>query len=68
MAQIVQIVVFGLSYVLVLQHDTDVSDITACPNHRTNTSPEQFRYQLGYNSLNPEVQGSMFLQNVQVSL
>jgi len=68
MAQIVQIVVFGLSYILVLQHDINVSDIAAFPNHRTTTSPEHFRYQHGYNSLNPEDGGSMFLRNVQVNL
>jgi hypothetical protein len=54
MAQIVQIVVFGLSYISMLQHDTNVSDITAFPNHRTTTSPEHFGYERGYSSLNPE--------------
>jgi len=65
MAQIAQIVVFGLSYVLVLQRNIDISDFTACPNHRTTTSPEHFRYRLGYNSLNPEDGGSMFLRNAK---
>jgi hypothetical protein len=68
MAQIVQIVVFGLPYIWVTQGDTDVPDIAACPNHRTTTSSEHFSHKLGYNSFNPEDGGSMFLRNVGVNL
>jgi hypothetical protein len=60
--------ILWFTYFLVLQGDTDISDIAACPNHRTTTSPEHFSYQLGYNSFNPEDGGSMFLRIVGVNL